>query len=187
MKLPFIQRKKYDAIQNKNMKLMKDKANLNDDLEVSNNELKKLVVENLALKKTISDKEKQLKLANEYSDSLLNKNCELNTKLVADETKNEELKYKLTEACKDIDFLESTNKELKDKIKELEFCLEETKKENRKSIEIIKRTNIVKNLLVNLTVFKDEKNRMLIDDDGRVLTRKTVEANKVYDISRLLG
>ncbi len=45
MKLPFIQRKKYDAIQNKNMKLMKDKANLNDDLEVSNNKFRKLAVD----------------------------------------------------------------------------------------------------------------------------------------------
>lgn len=60
MKLPFMQRKKYDAIQNKNMKLMKDKENLN-------------------------------------------------TKLIAATTKNEELESK---------------------IKELEFCLNEVKKEN---------------------------------------------------------
>ncbi len=31
MKLPFIQRKKFDAIQNKNLKLMRDKANLTKD------------------------------------------------------------------------------------------------------------------------------------------------------------
>lgn len=116
MKLPFIQRKKYDAIQNKNMKLMKDKANLN-------------------------------------------------TKLIAATTKNEELEAK---------------------IKELEFCLEEAKKENRKSLEIIKRTNIVKNLLVNLTTLKDIQGRVLIEN-GSVLTHSKVEGNKVYDITRLLG
>ena len=134
MKLPFIQRKKYDAIQNKNMKLMKDK-------------------------------EDQLKLASEYSDVLLNKNCELNTKLIAATTKNEELEVK---------------------IKDLEFCLEEAKRENRKSLEIIKRTNIVKNLLVNLTTLKDVQGRVLIEN-GSVLTHSKVEGNKVYDITRLLG
>lgn len=109
MKLPFVSRKKYDAIQNKNMKLMKDKANLNDDLEVSNNKYRKLAVDITVLEKNIKSKEDQLKLASEYSDELLNKNCELNTKLIAATTKNEELKAK---------------------IKELEFCLNEVKKEN---------------------------------------------------------
>ena len=96
MKLPFIQ-KKYDAIQNKNMKLMKDKANLNDDLEVSNNKFRKLAVDIIVLEKNIKSKEDQLKLASEYSDGLLNKNCELNTKLIAATTKNEELEAKIKE------------------------------------------------------------------------------------------
>lgn len=165
MKLPFMQRKKYDAIQNKNMKLMKDKEKLNDDLEVSNNECRKLAVDIIVLEKNIKSKEDQLKLASEYSDELLNKNCELNTKLIAATTKNEELEAK---------------------IKDLEFCLEEAKKENRKSLEIIKRTNIVKNLLINLTVLKDNQNRMLVEDSC-ILTREKVPANKVYEIVRLLG
>lgn len=165
MKLPFIQRKKYDAIQNKNIKLMKDKENLNYDLEVSNNKFGKLAVDIIVLEKNIKSKEDQLKLASEYSDELLNKNCELNTKLIAATTKNEELEAK---------------------IKELEFCLEEAKKENRKSLEIIKRTNIVKNLLVNLTTLKDIQGRVLIEN-GSVLTHSKVEGNKVYDITRLLG
>lgn len=185
MKLPFIQRKKYDAIQNKNLKLMNDKANLEADLDVMDLECKTLMEELTVLKENLKERDQELDLTIKYNDIATNKVCELNTKLIAEETKNEELKYKLTEACEDIDFLESTNKELKDKIKELEFCLEEAKKENRNSLEIIKRTNIVKNLLVNLTTIKDVQGRMLVEE-GCVLTHSKVEGNKVYDIARLL-
>ena len=82
--------------------------------------------------------------------------------------------------------LEAKNKDLEDKIKELEFCLEEAKKENRNSIEVIKRTNLVKNLLINLTALKDSEGRILVEDKC-ILTHKKVEGNKVYEIARLLG
>ena len=165
MKLPFIQRKKYDAIQNKNIKLIKEKVNLEyvlDDLDAENEGLLKDVIN---LKDDLKEKNKELDLAEQYNDIATNKVCELNTKLIAATTRNEELEAK---------------------IKELEFCLEEAKKENRKSLEIIKRTNIVKNLLINLTVLKDNQNRMLVEDSC-ILTREKVPANKVYEIVRLLG
>ena len=165
MKLPFIQRKKYDAIQNKNIKLIKEKVNLEyvlDELDAENEGLLKDVIN---LKDDLKEKNKELDLAKQYNDIATNKVCELNTKLIAATTRNEELEAK---------------------IKELEFCLEEAKKENRKSLEIIKRTNIVKNLLVNLTTLKDVQGRVLIEN-GSVLTHSKVEGNKVYDITRLLG
>ncbi len=165
MKLPFIQRKKYDAIQNKNIKLIKEKVNLEyvlDELDAENEGLLKDVIN---LKDDLKEKNKELDLAEQYNDIATNKVCELNTKLIAATTRNEELEAK---------------------IKELEFCLEEAKKENRKSLEIIKRTNIVKNLLINLTVLKDNQNRMLVEDSC-ILTREKVPANKVYEIVRLLG
>lgn len=165
MKLPFIQRKKYDAIQNKNIKLIKEKVNLEyvlDELDAENEGLLKDVIN---LKDDLKEKNKELDLAKQYNDIATNKVCELNTKLIAATTKNEELEAK---------------------IKDLEFCLEEAKKENRKSLEIIKRTNIVKNLLVNLTTLKDIQGRVLIEN-GSVLTHSKVEGNKVYDITRLLG
>lgn len=165
MKLPFVSRKKYDAIQNKNIKLIKEKVNLEyvlDELDAENEGLLKDVIN---LKDDLKEKDKELDLAKQYNDIATNKVCELNTKLIAATTKNEELEAK---------------------IKELEFCLEETKKENRKSLEIIKRTNIVKNLLINLTVLKDNQNRMLVEDSC-ILTREKVPANKVYEIVRLLG
>ncbi|SCI24331.1 Uncharacterised protein [uncultured Clostridium sp.] len=165
MKLPFIQRKKYDAIQNKNLKLMKDKANLEADLDVMDSECKALMEELTILKEDLKERDQELDLTIKYNDIATNKVCELNTKLIAEETKNEQLEAK---------------------IKELEFCLEEAKKENRNSIEIIKRTNIVKNLLVNLTTIKDVQGRILVEE-GRVLTHSKVEGNKVYDIARLLG
>ncbi|MBC5997957.1 hypothetical protein EAI30_13585 [Romboutsia ilealis] len=135
MKLPFVLRKKYDAIQNKNMKLMKDK-------------------------------DKQLKLASEYSDTILNKNCELNTKLIAAETKNEELETK---------------------IKELEFCLNDCKYENKKMIEKLKLTNIVKKQLSDLTELKDGKSGKRIIEGKSVLVKDKVPGDKVYNLARLLG
>lgn len=165
MKLPFIQRKKYDAIQNKNLKLMNDKANLEADLDVIDLECKTLMEELTVLKENLKERDQELDLTIKYNDIATNKVCELNTKLIAEETKNEQLEAK---------------------IKELEFCLEEAKKENRNSLEIIKRTNIVKNLLINLTTLKDVQGRVLIEN-GSVLTHSKVEGNKVYDIARLLG
>lgn len=165
MKLPFIQRKKIDAIQNKNLKLMRDKANLEADLDAMDSEYKALIEELTILKDDLKERDQELDLTIKYNDISTNKVCELNTKLIAATTKNEELEAK---------------------IKELEFCLEEAKKENRKSLEIIKRTNIVKNLLINLTVLKDNQNRMLVEDSC-ILTREKVPANKVYEIVRLLG
>lgn len=165
MKLPFVSRKKYDAIQNKNIKLIKEKVNLEyvlDELDAENEGLLKDVIN---LKDDLKEKDKELDLAKQYNDIATNKVCELNTKLIVVTTKNEELEAK---------------------IKDLEFCLEEAKKENRKSLEIIKRTNIVKNLLVNLTTLKDIQGRVLIEN-GSVLTHSKVEGNKVYDITRLLG
>ncbi|SCI10344.1 Uncharacterised protein [uncultured Clostridium sp.] len=165
MKLPFIQRKKFDAIQNKNLKLMRDKANLKTNIDAMDLECKALIEELTVLREDLKERNQELDLTIKYNDISTNKVCELNTKLIAEETKNEELE---------------------DKIKELEFCLEEAKKENRNSIEIIKRTNIVKNLLVNLTTLKDVQGRVLIEN-GSVLTHSKVEGNKVYDIARLLG
>ena len=165
MKLPFIQRKKIDAIQNKNLKLMRDKANLEADLDAMDSEYKALIEELTILKDDLKERDQELDLTIKYNDISTNKVCELNTKLIVEETKNEQLEAK---------------------IKELEFCLEEAKKENRKSLEIIKRTNIVKNLLINLTVLKDNQNRMLVEDSC-ILTREKVPANKVYEIVRLLG
>lgn len=165
MKLSFIQRKKYDAIQNKNLKLMRDKANLEADLDAMDSEYKALIEELTILKDDLKERDQELDLTIKYNDISTNKVCELNTKLIVEETKN---------------------KQLEAKIKELEFCLEEAKKENRNSLAIIKRTNIVKNLLVNLTTLKDVQGRVLIEN-GSVLTHSKVEGNKVYDIARLLG
>ena len=73
-----------------------------------------------------------------------------------------------------------------EKIKELEFCLNEAKKECKNQLEIIKRTNIAKNLLVNLTTLKDNEGRVLVEEKC-VITHDKVPANKVYEIARLLG
>lgn len=165
MKLPFVLRKKYDAIQNKNLKLMNNKSDLESEVYLLGLKYKDLKKEVKTLRNDLNEKSKELDLAKQYNDIATNKVCELNTKLIAATTKNEELEAK---------------------IKDLEFCLEEAKKENRKSLEIIKRTNIVKNLLVNLTTLKDIQGRVLIEN-GSVLTHSKVEGNKVYDITRLLG
>ena len=109
MKLPFVSRKKYDAIQNKNIKLIKEKVNLEhvlDELDAENEGLLKDVIN---LKDDLKEKDKELDLAKQYNDIATNKVCELNTKLIAATTRNEELEAK---------------------IKELEFCLNEVKKEN---------------------------------------------------------
>lgn len=140
------------------------------------NELKSehmdLMGELTILKEDLKERNQELDLTTQYNDIATNKICELNTKLVAATTKNGELETKI--------------KELDEKAKELEFCLEEAKKGNRKSLEIIKRTNMVKKLLINLVTLKDVQGRVLIKD-GSVLTHNKVEANKVYDIVRLLG
>lgn len=109
MKLPFIQRKKYDAIQNKNLKLMNDKSDLESEVYLLGLKYKDLKEEVKTLRNDLNEKSKELDLAKQYNDIATNKVCELNTKLIAATTKNEELKAK---------------------IKELEFCLNEVKKEN---------------------------------------------------------
>ena len=109
MKLPFVLRKKYDAIQNKNMKLMKDKNDLESELYLLGLKYKDLKEEVKTLRNDLNEKSKELDLAKQYNDIATNKVCELNTKLIAATTKNEELEVK---------------------IKELEFCLNEVKKEN---------------------------------------------------------
>ncbi|MDU2199380.1 MAG: hypothetical protein E7E21_13340, partial [Peptostreptococcaceae bacterium] len=109
MKLPFILRKKYNAIQNKNLKLMNDKYDLESELYLLGLKYKDLKEEVKTLRNDLKEKDKELDLAKQYNDISTNKVCELNTKLIAATTKNEELEVK---------------------IKELEFCLNEVKKEN---------------------------------------------------------
>lgn len=169
MKLPFVSRKKYDDLKNKNIKafeeLFKERDDLYFYLDTLQEDVEGLSEDVIRLKCRLKVKNKELYLAKQYNDISTNKVCELNTKLIAATTKNEELEAK---------------------IKDLEFCLEEAKKENRKSLEIIKRTNIVKNLLINLTTLKDIQGRILVEN-GSILTQSKVEGNKVYDIARLLG
>ena len=109
MKLPFIQRKKYDAIQNKNLKLMNNKSDLESEVYLLGLKYKDFKKEVKTLRNDLNEKSKELDLAKQYNDIATNKVCELNTKLIAATTKNEELEAK---------------------IKELEFCLNEVKKEN---------------------------------------------------------
>lgn len=109
MKLPFILRKKYNAIQNKNLKFMNDKYDLESELYLLGLKYKDLKEEVKTLRNDLKEKDKELDLAKQYNDISTNKVCELNTKLIAATTKNEELEVK---------------------IKELEFCLNEVKKEN---------------------------------------------------------
>ena len=109
MKLPFILRKKYNAIQNKNLKLMNDKYDLESELYLLGLKYKDLKEEVKTLRNDLKEKDKELDLAKQYNDISTNKVCERNTKLIAATTKNEELEVK---------------------IKELEFCLNEVKKEN---------------------------------------------------------
>ena len=133
MKLPFVSRKKYDAIQNKNIKLIKEKVNLEyvlDELDAENEGLLKDVIN---LKDDLKEKNKELYLAKQYNDIATNKVCELNTKLIVVTTKNEELEAK---------------------IKDLEFCLEECKTANRKMTDIVKRTNIFKSQLEDMLLIK---------------------------------
>ena len=109
MKLPFVLRKKYDAIQNKNLKLMNNKSDLESEVYLLGLKYKDFKKEVKTLRNDLNEKSKELDLAKQYNDIATNKVCELNTKLIAATTKNEELKAK---------------------IKELEFCLNEVKKEN---------------------------------------------------------
>ena len=113
MKLPFILRKKYNAIQNKNLKLMNDKYDLESELYLLGLKYKDLKEEVKTLRNDLKEKDKELDLAKQYNDISTNKVCELNTKLIAATTKNEELEVK---------------------IKELEFCLNEVKKENYNAV-----------------------------------------------------
>ena len=172
MKLPFVSRKKYEELELALDFEMGESLTKQYDLEKIKSEHMDLIGELTILKEDLKERNQELDLTTQYNDIATNKICELNTKLVAVTTKNDELETKI--------------KELEEKVKEIEFCLEEAKKGNRKSLEIIKRTNMVKKLLVNLVTLKDIQGRVLIKD-GSVLTHNKVEGNKVYDIVRLLG
>lgn len=165
MKLPFVSRKKYEEIVSKmhyevgNSLLKQDKINeLKEDYMDLMEEIKNLKEDLKEKDNHIETLDKQVELAADFNDRVTNINCELVTKLATADKK----------------------------IIDLEFCLEETKKENRNSVEIIKRTNIVKNLLINLTALKDNEGRILVEDKC-ILTHRKVEGNKVYEIARLLG
>lgn len=179
MKLPFVSRKKYEELESALDFEMGESLTKQYDLEKIKSEHMDLMGELTILKEDLKEKNQELGLTIQYNDIATNKICELNTKLVATTTKNDELETKIKE-------LEEKIKELEEKVKEIEFCLEEAKKGNRKSLEIIKRTNMVKKLLVNLVTLKDAQGRILIKD-GSVLAHSKVEGNKVYDIVRLLG
>lgn len=172
MKLPFVSRKKYEELESALDFEMGESLTKQYDLEKIKSEHMDLMGELTILKEDLKERNQELDLTTQYNDIATNKICELNTKLVAATTKNDELETKI--------------KELEEKVKEIEFCLEEAKKGNRKSLEIIKRTNMVKKLLVNLVTLKDAQGRILIKD-GSVLAHSKVEGNKVYDIVRLLG
>ena len=113
MKLPFVSRKKYDDLKNKNTKafeeLFKERDDLYFYLDTLQEDVEGLSEDVIRLRCRLKVKNKELDLAKQYNDIATNKVCELNTKLIAATTKNEELKAK---------------------IKELEFCLNEVKKEN---------------------------------------------------------
>lgn len=143
MKLPFVSRKKYDAIQNKNIKLIKEKVNLEyvlDELDAENEGLLKDVIN---LKDDLKEKNKELYLAKQYNDIATNKVCELNTKLIVVTTKNEELEAK---------------------IKDLEFCLNEVKKENynaaRRLSKDISVATVIKNVCCDKTNVKFTKDNI---------------------------
>ncbi len=113
MKLPFVSRKKYDDLKNKNIKafeeLFKERDDLYFYLDTLQEDAEGLSEDVIRLKCRLKVKNKELYLAKQYNDIATNKVCELNTKLIAATTRNEELEAK---------------------IKELEFCLNEDKKEN---------------------------------------------------------
>lgn len=113
MKLPFVSRKKYDDLKNKNIKafeeLFKERDDLYFYLDTLQEDAEGLSEDVIRLKCRLKVKNKELYLAKQYNDIATNKVCELNTKLIAATTRNEELEAK---------------------IKELEFCLNEVKKEN---------------------------------------------------------
>ncbi|MEG2789132.1 MAG: hypothetical protein RR942_15070 [Romboutsia sp.] len=169
MKLPLIQRKKYDAIQNKNLKLIKDKANLECNLDEIKLDYRSLMEEVIALKNDLTEKnnhieslDKQINLAADFNDRAININCELTTKLAAAEKK----------------------------IADLEFCLKECRFENRKAVDKLKIVNVVRKGLTNLVVAKDENGKMTIDETSQIITINTkdkVSAKKVYEFTRLLG
>ena len=172
MKFPFVLRKKYEELE----LLAKDLENdviehetaykhIVEDLSTLKEEYIELMGDMVALKQKLHDRECELKLSEEFNEETMNKMCDLNSKLIESYTVNE------------------SNEE---KIKELEFCLNEAKKECKNQLEIIKRTNIVKNLLVNLTALKDNQGRVLVEEKC-VITHDKVPANKVYEIARLLG
>ena len=134
MKLPFVSRKKYDAIQNKNIKLIKEKVNLEyvlDELDAENEGLLKDVIN---LKDDLKEKNKELYLAKQYNDIATNKVCELNTKLIVVTTKN------------------------------LEFCLNEVKKENynaaRRVSKDISVATVIKNVCCDKTNVKFTKDNI---------------------------
>ena len=97
MKLPFVLRKKYDAIQNKNLKLMNNKSDLESEVYLLGLKYKDLKKEVKTLRNDLNEKSKELDLAKQYNDIATNKVCELNTKLIAATTKNEELEAKIKE------------------------------------------------------------------------------------------
>ena len=69
---------------------------------------------------------------------------------------------------------------------ELEFCLNECKKENRNSVGFIKRTNLIKDQLLNMVLVKDKEGKMIVDEDG-ISVHKKLDGVKIYDLVRLLG
>ena len=165
MKLPFVLRKRYEELELLTKDLESDVIeheiaykHIVDELSKLNDDYMELMGDMIALKEKLQDRECELKL---------------------NEDKTEELQNTLNKTLEDKNILVDRNKEL-------EFCLNEIKKECKNQLEIIKRTNIVKNLLVNLTTLKDNQGRVLVEEKC-VITHDKVPANKVYEIARLLG
>ena len=68
MKLPFVLRKKYDAIQNKNLKLMNNKSDLESEVYLLGLKYKDLKKEVKTLRNDLNEKSKELDLAKQYND-----------------------------------------------------------------------------------------------------------------------
>ncbi len=165
MKLPFVSRKKYEEIVSKmhyefGVSLLKeDKINeLKEDYMNLMEEIKNLKEDLKEKDNHIETLDKQVKLAADFNDRVTNLNCELVTKLATADKK----------------------------IIDLEFCLGECKKENKNLTQVLKNSNLVKEMILRLIAKKDNKGKISYENRQLIINEK-VSSKKVYEIARLLG
>lgn len=158
MKLLFVSRKRYQNIEKQNLNLALINLNLTDDLDVLKSEYAALIEKIKENDNHIETLDKQINLAADFNDKVTNINCELVIKLVAAEKK----------------------------ITDLEFCLSDCKKENKNLAQVLKNSNLVKEMMLKLIAKKDNKGKISYED-GQVIINDKVSSKKVYEIVRMLG